>query len=236
MRNYFVCLLILSLSSVAFATVFKPLSIKKHLQESSGVIEGEVISMTSEFDENNKIITRVKVKAQKWIGDYYIEDQEVSLYYPGGQVGKKGRFIEGSPKFSIGEKVVLLTKQANDYQWISNLGLGKYSVKRLGSEEIIVNQIFPKEPTMGQMLLKDFYQIASDIKQKKFQHRFKEKYEVYHKEETVKPNPNQPFVGRKIASIQTDESQKASRLSPGWLVFLLALLGVAVGVLRIKRS
>lgn len=232
--RFYLILAVSVISFVAHSTVFRPLSIKKHLQESSGVIQGEVTSISSELDENNKIVTRVNIKAEKWIGDYYIENEEVSVFYPGGQVGSQGRFIDGSPKFSLGENVVLLTKSADDYQWVSNLGLGKYSVKRIGEEKIIVNQIFPTEPKMGQIKLNDFYEIAKEIKGSKFQYRFKEKYEVYHKPEMENPIAQKTF-GRKIASVES-LNQKSSSIDPYWLVILLAVLGIGIGVLRIRKS
>jgi len=234
MRNLTIILLSLFAISSAMATLFLPLSVKKHLTESSAVVEGEVISFESELDENNKIVTRVRLKANKWLGDLEFNEDEVSLFYPGGQVGKQVRKIDGTPEFSIGESVVLFIKNDNGVSWISNLGLGKYSIKRVGDEKIIVNQIFPTEPNMGQMTLKNFYRVAQDVKSEKFSFRFKEKYELYN-EQKIAQKSEQKHNSRSIASVDEGDDTE-TRLNPFWLVLLLGSLGLTVGIIRNRTS
>jgi len=231
MRKYSILIALLVFSKVSFATLFQPISLKKHLLESSGIVQGEVVSQEAELDENSKIVTKVTLKASKWMGDFEIEGEEISVYFPGGEVGNRGRRIEGVPEFSLGETVVLLIQNRNDVDWVSNLGLGKYSVKRVGSEKVMVNQIFPTEPNMGQIPLEKFYELAKETKEMKFQYRFKEKYEVNNEYQNL---PKSKANGRYIASV-TQENESSS-LDPFWLVILLGFLGVSVGVIRIKNS
>jgi len=235
MRNLKIAMFIFMISFQAMATLFQPISVKKHLIESSGVIEGEIVSIESELGENDKIVTRVILRPDKWIGNLEMpETDEVSILYPGGQVGNQVRKIEGVPDFALGESVVVFIRNHDGEKWVSNLGLGKYSIKRMGNEKIIVNQIFPTEPNMGQMSLKNFYQIAQEVKEQKFSYRFKEKYELYNEQDMIDTVKNQKD-GRAIASVDEHE-ESASKFNPFWLVFFLGFLGLFVAIIKKRES
>lgn len=231
MRNLKILLIFLLFSHSVWATMFQPLSLRRQLLESSGVVQGEVQHIESELDDNGKIITRVTLRADRWIGLNF-EQEEVSVFFPGGKVGDQARLIEGVPDLSLGENVVLFVKRGEHRDWVSNLGLGKYSIKRVGKEQIMVNQVFPTEPSMGQIRLDKFYALAKEVKSQKFQYRFKEKYELHDEQVQIQTKISN---GRSVASVENTESSK-SGIDPFWLVIVLGSLGVMVGVIRNRTS
>ena len=72
MRNFIFFFTLLLIQSPAVATSFQPVSIKKQIQESSGIIEGEVVSITPVYDEQDNIITKVTFLANSWLSLIHI--------------------------------------------------------------------------------------------------------------------------------------------------------------------
>lgn len=230
MRNFVILTLMALHSSLVFSTTFVPLSIKKQIKHSDGVLQGEVISISSEND-GEKIITKVTVLANKWIG-LNPEENFLEIYYPGGEIGDRANKVSGSPKFEIGENIIVFTKEQNGRNWINNLGLGKFSMKRVGDQNIMINQIFPGMPQVGQMTVNKFYDLSEWVKKEKFQNRYKDKYEI-NSERQVRVNSRKP--GRKIASISNDELAK-NKIPAYWLVLIFGFLGVGFSVIRNRKS
>lgn len=216
----------------ALATTFVPITIKKQITESTGVIIGEAISINSEKDENGRINTRVFLKADKWIGAN-VENNHVEVFYPGGRVGDEVYKILGAPEFKIGEKVVLLTKKIQGKDFVQNLGLGKFSLKNLGRTQLLVNQIYPNRPEVGQMRLSNFLDLTQEIKGKKFSERFKNKYELNIEKQT---SLNASYSGRSIASVSSAKEKEKNKLPDYWLVIILGVCGVGYTMFRKKSN
>ena len=243
MQNYtqkslqFLYILLVGLiSSHSFATSFVPVSIKNQLKESDGLVHGEVFEIVS-IKKDEQIITRVTILADKWIG-LEVEENFTEIYYPGGEFENQVSTIGGSPSFQIGETVVLFTKKHKGLNWVHNLGLGKYSVKRIGTRQVIVNQVFPSHPQIGQMNMKKFIGLSEWVKREKFTHRFKDKYEL-NLEKRVRVKVSKTKSGREIASIKgrspqnrAENKESSNRLPAYWLVLILGALGLIVGVIR----
>ena len=235
MRKYCLILGILLVTQAATATVFRPLTIREQLRESHGFVLGEVLASESLRDENGQIITKVTLKANKWLGKLKPTSDKLDVFIPGGQIGSRIQKVHGAPKLSLGEKVVLLTRNDGARNWVLNLGLGKFSVKRIGTHEIIINQIFPGKPNIGQIALNDFFKMAAHIKKEEVQARFKFKYEIISdKEFYAHTNKKEEVEGRKIASVEED-NHSSNKLETYWLVLILGLLGVFVAFVR-KRT
>ncbi len=214
----------------SWATTFVPVSIKKQIKESDGFVYGEVLAVESEM-ENEVIHSKVTLRANKWMG-LTPEEDLIEVYFPGGKVGDQVFQVHGSPKFEIGEGVVLLTKQHKNKMWVNNLGLGKYSAKKIGEKTLIINQIFPGHPAIGQIALKNFYELAEWVKKDKFQERFKDKYEINY-EHQLKIKKRRRAPSRAIASDNSNiNSEEHHSNEPYWLVLVLAAMGVAMGILR----
>ncbi len=218
--------------AMASATTFSPISIKNQIRQSDGVLQGEVITVMSE-ETPKGIVSKVTVLANKWIG-IEPEDNFVDVYYPGGNVGDKIVKVHGSPQFEIGEKIILFTKIQDKKHWVNNLGLGKFSMKVMGERMVMINQIFPGHPQVGQMNVEKFYTLSEWVKKNKFKERYKDKYELNIEKEAQARISNHK-KGRSIASIQ--EQQKShNRLPTFWLVVLFGALGIVFGVFKNKSS
>ena len=223
-------ILLLSFSSLtSFGTTFVPVPIKDQIKESSAIVQGEIINFESEEEESGKIVTKVFIRADKWV-DTKPEAGHLTFYVPGGQVGDRIYQVEGSPKFSIGEKVVLFLKEHNNKLWIQNLALGKYMIRKYGRENILVNSVFPEHPKIGQIPLSTFQNLTQRIKNTKFKIRFKDKYEIHAEKKSLKR------VGRKIASVETTNKESSNQLNTFWILVSLGLLCGIVTYIRKKHS
>lgn len=229
MRNLVVFLIVIMASTYSFGTTYVPVSIKKQIVESDAIVKGEVISTNSEEAENGRFVTNVFIRADKWIG-VNPSDNHLNVYIPGGQVGDVVQTVHGAPKFKTGEKVVLMLKEKNESHWVQNLAMGKFMIKRYGHSEVIINSVFPNLPKVGQMPLDNFYELVSSIKNKKFKERFKDKYEIEAQKATYAPSVNR---GRAIASVKEEREEK---LSIGWLLVLLGIMGGAFTFIRRKQN
>ena len=231
MRNYLFLILSFIFSTSVFGTTYLPVPIKQQIIESSGIVQGEVITTSSEEDENGAIVTKVFLRADKWIG-VQPHEQHLEIYYPGGQVGDRVQTVHGAPTFKSGEKVVLMLKNNNEKNWMLNLSLGKFMIKRYGVSEVLINSVFPNHPKVGQMPIESFYELASNIKKVDFKERFKDKYEIQtEKQASVKFSSK----GRSIASIDK-EKQETENFSPVWLLILLGVMGGVFTLVRSKQN
>ncbi|MCO4755089.1 MAG: hypothetical protein KC478_11450 [Bacteriovoracaceae bacterium] len=207
------------------ATTFAPMSIKEQILSSQGVVQGEVVAINTVEDSDYGIVTKVFLRADRWMGPK-VSNGHLELFFPGGEFGDEGRLVAGAPKFEVGEKVVVFTTKHNEKNWVYNLGLGKFSLKKVGQNQIMVNQVFPQVPNVGQMPLDKFLRLATRLKGKKLKERFKDKYErTVEKQAKIAPLSKR---SRSLASVSDAGPNVAEKTNPMWLVFLFGLLGIAV--------
>lgn len=229
MGNYFVFVLAALLSHSLMATTYAPVPIKKQIVESDGIVKGEVINTTYEEDDQGRIITNVFIRADKWIG-VTPRDGHLNVSFPGGQMGDRVQTVHGAPRFKAGEKVVLLIKENDQEYWIQNLALGKFMIKRYGHSDVLINSVFPNHPKVGQIPLVSFYELASNIKKKKFKERFKDKYEIEAQKAVYAPMKKN---GRSMASVIKEREEN---LSIGWLLVILGIMGGVFTFVRRKQN
>lgn len=233
MRKYMNFLLLICLTRTVLATTFVPISIKKQLKESSGLVVGEVVSISFEKDKE-EIFTKIEVYSDKWIG-LEAENDKVSIYYPGGEIDGMIQKVEGTPSFKVGEKVVLLTKRFKNKNFGLNLALGKFSIIRVGSKHVLINEVFPKLVNVGQISLEKFFALAQRVKQKKLKERLKDKYEISKEKQRSK------FIKKKnsrsIASVSNHKENKNTEdYSVFWLLAVLSSLGFFVRLRKINSQ
>jgi len=215
------------------ATTFTPISIKNQIKQSDAVLQGQVVSMEAEAIDG-VIHTKVTIMADKWI-NFSPEEGFVDVYFPGGVFGDRVTKVFGSPNFQVGESVIIFTKIQDQKHWINNLGLGKFSMKRMGDHQVMINQIFPSHPEVGQMRVDKFVDLTEWVKNSKFNKRFKNKYEVEN-DKQVRYLFNKKKRSRSIASLENDFSETQNKLSDYWLVLTLALLGLFFGIFRNRKN
>lgn len=231
MGNYMLVFVLLFAFGPVFGTTFLPIPIKNQIVESHGVVKGEVVSINSEEDDNGRIVTRLFLRADKWIG-VVPKENHLEIYYPGGQIGDKVQLVHGSPKFEEGEKVVLLLKESNSNLWVQNLALGKFMIKKYGKVDVLINSVFPNHPKVGQIPLATFYDLVKNIKHKQFKERFKDKYELQTEKYAYK---NLGKKGRSVASI-AEAKEIEEQFNISWLLALLGIMGGIFTFLRRKKD
>lgn len=214
--------------SLIYATSFSPVTIKTQIQQSDSIIHGKVSSIEYQDVDDIKA-TKVELILDHWLGDDFPE-QSAEVYFPGAD----DFIVQGSPKLNEGERVVLFLTKVDGRFWISNLGLGKFSIKRAGNKKVLVNQIFPQIPEVGQIELDNFIRLVKRLKKKKFHRRFKDKYEISLEKNMKKQDKE---ASRSIASYSQDEnSENKEKSNVIWLIILLAALSFTARTLRSKMS
>ena len=230
MRWIFFCLTFVI--SGTYGTTFSPVSLKTQLEQSDAIVKGVVNSQSHEEHPVFGIMTKVEIIPEQYFGVVSGEDS-IYVYYPGGKSDSHNIQIAGSPVLTVGEKVVVLLNEQDERLWISNLGLGKYSVKRIGNKEIMVNQIFPEHPEFGHVSVKRFTRLAEWIKKAKFVEASKSRLDYqYEMERMKKKNKTE---GRSIASAGESREQSEGKLHIIWLVILLGGLGALFQILKNRR-
>jgi len=224
--------LLVFLNTQTFATIFKPVKIESQLKESYSFVEGKVVEITSELDTEFGVISKIEVLPNRWGNSLGDQNGAKFIYTLGGKVGDYIQRVEGAPLFRIGEKVVVLVSKHNEKNWVHNLGLGKFSVKRVGHQEILVNQVYPTIPEVGQIELQKFLSLAKRVQNKKVITRLKNKLEQEIELQTLK-NDLKSSSARTIASIQ-NEVEAPREHSHFWLV--LSLIIILLTSRAIKKS
>lgn len=237
MQKYiFVFILVFTFS--AFSSTFVPIPFKKQIKESDAIIYGQVVN-TSSVSIGAGVATKVFIRLDKWIGAE-VSNNHIEVFYPGGEIGNKATTVAGTPKFRVGERVALfLGKDKEGKYWGKNLGLGKYSEQKFGNGKVLINEMFPKHPEIGQKPLKYFLNIVQKVKSQKFITREKDKYEIqqmkHHSRMGLKSSVKKVY-GRSIASVTPmKKNESSSEISIFWLLVILGLMG-GLSSFRNKRK
>ncbi len=144
-----VCLL-LGLTIMSEAIVYRPLTVKDMSKKADAILVGKCEGKECEFVAGH-FETRVKIKVEEYLkGDL---GSEVTLTIPGGQVEEPiplGQYVSGTPQFVKGEEVLLflstketqlMKKRLEEYKSNANMPEAwKQSIDRstLGSSPVVV--------------------------------------------------------------------------------------------------
>ena len=235
-------LLLLLIPLLSEATVFKIQPISQQIQESDGIVVGHYLRKKSIRMEDGTIATQMIFKMNKEIGmqsDLFKMD-EIIVHYPGGKIKDEIVKVEGVPSFSPGESVIVMIKSHQDRFWGMNLGFGTFKIVNYGKETMVVNNLFPEDPTAGQIQLEAFEKRVREIKGEALK---VVKSEVQSPEELVGQQSRRPASiqeegkNRAIASHDVqEENEDGLRLSSLWLLLTLALMGGIFRLLRQKEA
>jgi hypothetical protein len=216
MKKYFLLILMFN---QAFATLYKPVSISEQVKSSDAVVIGYIDNKNSELLSDGQVVTKVTLRLERWMGIDNEESNRIfSILIPGGKIGHTVSKIPDNIEFEVGEKVLLFLKQHKGFYWPTNLGLSKYSIKSVGEGELLVNQIFPKHPQIGQIPINYVLGKVSKIKKQDFIVAYKDKYEI----QEVKERASR--AGRKIASVDSPDKRE-SHMNLLWLILILGIAG-----------
>lgn len=215
--SFLLTFLSLSLS----ATTFVPVPLKQMIKASSAMVDGVVLFSRSEKLANGEVVTITSIELDKW-SEELPSSQVVEVYTPGGSFEDETVLFEGAPKFKEGEKVFLFLKEHNSHFWISNLSLGTYRYKNLGSKQMLVNSVFPYHHDIGQISPKDMIELAKKVKNTDFHSKRRDKYQVMREGRKRKSSPHKN--SREVASVIAQDS-KHDHNNSYWLLSILAIFG-----------
>lgn len=232
-------LILLLLTSSAWATTFKSQPLEQQLQEADGVMQGHYLKSKTIEIEDGRLARQMFFKMNRELGlqSELFGMDEVIIHYPGGSLKGRHMQVEGTPEFVPGEKVVLLIKSINNRYWGLNLGYGSYKIINYGKEVMLVNSLFPQDVNVGQMSMETFESKVREIKK----NNLKAVYSEY------PTSPDKELPGRLPASLSEEGKNRsiASKDISGeneegrpqgshfWLIAVLALLG---GTFRLMRQ
>lgn len=214
-----------SLTGFIQAATFIPLSMEKQLERSSSVIQGIYRNSSFKRLPNGDVVTLASFEIEKISGltsSQILNHRDYKVMLPGGEWDGLTYFVTGVPSFKPGERVVLLLLDTPYGPIINNLALGKYHIVQREEGSVLVSDVFPQHPSLGNIALESFENMLIT------------RFGSGLAEHSLK---NQ--INRKVSSDTTDKSldageertpasiaeEKASSFSPLLLVIILALLG-----------
>jgi Matrixin len=113
-RLILVAMLVLASTAPCVATTVVPMTEADLASEAAAVVVGRVTALQSHFDAaRGQIFTDVTLAVDEIIAGPPLPPT-VTLRQPGGQVGNVRTWIEGSPEFVIGERVLVYLKEVRD--------------------------------------------------------------------------------------------------------------------------
>ena len=129
------CLLILLLTALvfsplsAFATIVAPVSTDDLAQHAAAIVIGQVKGIESYWDAGaQRVFTHITVTPQETLKGE-IGDGDFTVKQLGGTVGHLRSWLEGSPEFLVGEKVLLfLDTNPDGSATVAQLYQGKFSL------------------------------------------------------------------------------------------------------------
>ncbi len=158
-------LFIFVIAKGALATIYYPLTLSQQLDESIGVIHAKFNSSTYKKLPNNQIVTQLSFKILRVSGVKYseiINKNDFQIIIPGGKWQGLVYSIPGSPTFEMGKEFILLLSRNKQGFTLSNLGLGKYDIKRNGPNVSIKSSVFPNHNLLGSIDMKEFNELVEE--------------------------------------------------------------------------
>lgn len=111
-------------SSMAFGAVIKK-ELSEFTAEADLIVVGEVKKIESRWNPGETIFTYVTIATEQFLKGS--AGKEVTLRFPGGEVGGIGLKVSDTPNFKLGEKVKVFLKGKDIYD-IVGLSQGKYTI------------------------------------------------------------------------------------------------------------
>lgn len=127
-------LLVLAAASEAQATIVVPMTIEKMAVEAALVARGRVVNTQAAWDDaHRRIYTYTEIQVLERIHAPSAVPGTIVIRTLGGEVGNIGMKVSGTPRFTLGEEVVVfLRPDPMDAQQFQVIGMsqGKFHVER----------------------------------------------------------------------------------------------------------
>jgi hypothetical protein len=222
--NLLFLLMIVFISTHLGAATFIPLSMEHQLRDATGVIRGTYQGSTYKKMRGDRIITESSFKISTMSGlknHEVINKNSFKVIYPGGKWQGVNYHISGSPTFKQNEEVVLLITKTNNGFAVSNLALGKYSIKREFGKEYLTSAVFPHNKNLGSIPLSKFNSMVKESYGSPMENIDPDKFVYKGKTQDTKHKAK----NRKPASLDENTQESEQKNSMTWLVVLFAFLG-----------
>ena len=116
------------LVSTAQATTIAPLSLEQMVDGSDLIVRGTVTDVWTSSDMMG-LSTHVMVQVEKTLKG--TSATEVEVFVPGGEIDGTISFVDGAPRYGVGERVLLLLDARKDGTYLNvALAGGKYDIKQ----------------------------------------------------------------------------------------------------------
>lgn len=127
----------------ARATTLSPLTVEQLTDASTWIVEGTVLSVWAEVDENGQIWTRARVRVDTVHKGVRLPDTVV-VDTLGGTLGQVHAPMEAAPRFSPDEPVLLFLSEIDHGRRLTTVDmmLGKYTIRRPAGERRLIAQQF----------------------------------------------------------------------------------------------
>lgn len=115
-------------TATTYATVTIPVTDADLAQQADVIVVGTITALTSAWGETQHIVTQIQLSVDDVLKGY-IRERHVTVIQAGGLVGDVQLRIDGTPEFTVGEKVLLfLTKTKDGGLTVLHMYQGKFSV------------------------------------------------------------------------------------------------------------
>jgi hypothetical protein len=164
--------IILIISFSVNASGLFPVPLDKHIKDADVILDGVFESefklgkSGENYEASFKLIRSIGLSQQELQNNYLIK-----IKYSQAE-DESGEFVDFQKK----ERVVLFLKRDKGDLKLLNNALSKYSVVRRGREWIMVSEVFPFHPVVGQVRVTDFVKLAE-----------KQKLVSFHKSSSIDP-------------------------------------------------
>lgn len=242
--RYIFCIFLLFSSPFVLSTSFAPIHIREKVEDSDAVVMGTVVKSYYTRNSRGRIYTVVVLDIEKTAGlklPDNISSHNFRVRYLGGKWGDRVQEVPGSPKFSFGEKVVLLLGHHKNLFFIHHLAAGKFSLVKKSGKEFLVSEIFSEREGIGKISLDEFNQILQNSHLgTPLSYNIKQR-QIFVEENSKRGKFDE---ARNLASPNKDtfssskSGQKGSGRGNLFLIFLVVLflsLGLVILSVRIKR-
>lgn len=139
-----------SLSS-AKAITYVPISFDKLMDETQAIAEVVLVTKRSYKTPLGLISTEYtfEVRDSSGLENYLNSTGLLSFSMIGGSLDGYTTHIDGAPDFKEGEESLILLKIVNGNLYLSNLGVGKYTILRKEGEIFYQSTVFPEDKELG---------------------------------------------------------------------------------------
>ena len=112
-------------ASPSEASIVQAMDLDELVEQSDRILLGRVVFSESFEKPNGMIGTWHRIQVERDIRGNAPEELEIIIETLGGQIGEIGMRVEGEPRFSIGERVIVFAHGRGSYTAFRPVGMGQ---------------------------------------------------------------------------------------------------------------